>query len=98
MVLIIVFFTPIVAAMILTPVYGITRLKKSVGLITTIIQTTLLNMLIFIIGSISHFHFEKDGIGQAIGWGIYAGCFIIFSIINAIILIFYRKKLRNKGF
>jgi len=96
LILIVVFFTPIVAALILTPTYGVTRLKKSFDLQTSIVQSVLLNTLIFIIGSVSLFHFEKDGIGQAIGWSIYAGCFTVFSIIDTIVLILYRKKQKAK--
>lgn len=96
MFVLVVFIAPIAIALSLTLFYGVKRIKKSGNFKRTIAETTLINLVTFIIGSISLLLAERDGFGQLIGLGIYLGCFLIIGILYTIVLLFYRKNLRNK--
>lgn len=95
MLLVVIFVTPIIVSLSLTLFYGISKMKQTKELRKTLLKTVFINLVTLMLGSIALFHYEKDGFGQVIGWGIYLGSFLIIGVVDAIVLIFYRKRLKE---
>lgn len=89
---IIVFFSPIIMTLTVTLLFSISTMKKSKNLATSLVKSTLLNLTLFVLASIGWFFYETVGFGQLIGWGIYAGCFVLIVIIDATVLVVLRKR------
>ena len=88
----IVYLTPIGFILITTLFYGIFKIKKTKNIKRTLIHTTLLNIILFILASVWWFLYESDGISQVIGVAIYGGSFIIIGTIYTIVLFMIKKR------